>query len=91
MLTTSNNLIADQWANIVVVYNNQNATIYINGKLSGSGSGTYISGSNNLDIGHVISEYFSGSMAEIRFYNNKALSENDIKSNFNGQKARFGL
>lgn len=90
-MTTSNNLVAGQWANIVVVYDNQNAKIYINSVLSGTGSGTYISGSNNLDIGQIISENFSGSMAEIRLHNNKALSENDIKSDFNGQKARFGL
>lgn len=91
VMTTSNNIPANQWKNIVVTYNNQNASVYINGILSGTGTGTYISGNNDLRVGSIISEYFSGSMADVKFYNNKALSQEEIKASFEALRGRFGV
>jgi hypothetical protein len=80
------------WSNVVVVANRSTnmAHLYLNGSLIDSWSISAITGNlgaytSNLFIGrsHSASEYFNGSIDDVRLYN-RALSAAEIQANFNG-------
>ena len=70
-------------------------TIYKNGTLVGSYSGTNAIAPANLfvigrDLGGDTGRFFTGSVASVQMYN-RALSIGEIVSIYSGSKARFGL
>ena len=81
-LNSSQNLIVNSWNHIVVTYDNQQANIYKDGILAGSATGTYVMGLNAVRIGAAVSEYFSGKIDDVRFYNH-ALSADEVKQLYN--------
>jgi hypothetical protein len=88
--------IGNGWNNVVVIYNNKQASIYLNGNLVRTG----LTSSKRLLIGIVIGNQslpgstsyggFRGNIANISYYN-KALSAAEILQNYNAQKSRFNL
>mgnify|MGYP001617332601 CR=1 FL=1 len=72
-LDTTATLTANSWNHVEMVYNGSTKAIYINGNLSTSESTTGSMASeanNNLYIGNLVSsEYFSGSIDQVRIYN----------------------
>ena|GEM_PF-646076 len=83
-LTSSQILNINAWNQVVVTYNNQTAYIYLNGKLTGTATGTFVSGANATQIGGFDygSEKFSGVMDEYRMYN-RALSPAEVSQLYN--------
>lgn len=65
---TGGTLLIDQWNHVEVTYNNQQAYLYLNGKKVGDAIGTYVAGSNGLNIGSYVNEYFDGSIDEVKIY-----------------------
>jgi len=76
-LTSSQLFALNQWSHLVVTYDNQQAFLYLNGTQVASSTGTYIAGSNPVRIGAAVSEYFSGFLDDVRYYN-RALSAAEI-------------
>lgn len=75
----SSNLILNKWNNLVITYNNQQGSMYLNGISVASSTGTYVAGNNTLRLGdNVNNERFSGIMDDVRIYN-RALSADEIK------------
>ena len=71
-------LTLNKWNFLVVTYNNQQASMYLNGAIIASSTGTYVAGSNALQIGmNVNSEPFSGLLDDVRVYN-RALSASEV-------------
>lgn len=83
-LSGSVNLTLNQWNHLVVTYNNQQAYLYLNGAQIGSATGTYIAGSNPVLFGYIVSEYFSGLLDDVRYYN-RALSAGEVTQLYNSQ------
>jgi hypothetical protein len=91
----------NNWYYVCYVYNHPTTThrLYVNGTLVASTTGAYIgSGSNNYvilaqpDPGSPWNKgWFSGRIAIVQLYTNRALTLSDIQGNFNADKARFGL
>lgn len=77
-LTSSEPLTVDQWNYLVVTYDNQQASLYVNGARTATSTGTYVAGSNPVRIGAAVNEYFSGLLDDIRYYN-RALSAAEVK------------
>jgi hypothetical protein len=91
-------IIGNGWNNIVVVYNNKQASIYLNGNLVRTGltspkrllMGVSI-GNQTPTIGSFISYgAFRGNIGNVSYYN-RALSAAEVLQNYNAQKSRFGL
>jgi hypothetical protein len=90
--------IGNGWNNIVVVYNNKQASIYLNGNLVRTG----LTSSKRLLMGVVIGNQtttiesfisyggFRGNIGSISYYN-RALSPQEILQNYNALKSRFNL
>ena len=80
----------NSWYHVVVVYNHQNISIYINSQLDNSSTFTKIPSTNtdNIYIGNDTdgnNEYFYGKIDDI-FIFNRALNENEILDLFNDGK-----
>ena len=88
--SSSQTLVANQWAQVVATYNNQQAYIYVNGIQKGSSTGTYIAGSSNVCIGCNVSEPYSGLLSNVRFYS-RALTASEVQQSFNDLRGRYGL
>jgi len=81
-LNSSQNLALNAWNHLVITYNAQQAYIYLNGVQTGSAAGTYIAGSNPIRFGYTVSEWYSGLMDDVRYYN-RALSADEVKRLYN--------
>jgi hypothetical protein len=75
---SSTPMILNQWNHLAVTYNNQQGILYQNGNKVANATGTYIAGSNDFNIGYIVSEYFEGNLDEVRIYN-RALSPTEVK------------
>lgn len=82
-LTSPQLLALNQWNYLVVTYNNQQAVLYLNGTQVASSTGTYVAGSNSVRIGAAVSEYFSGLLDDVRYYN-RALSATEVAQLYSG-------
>jgi hypothetical protein len=60
---------ANVWYHLVVTYGNQQVSLYLNGVNVYSGSGTYLSPTQPLNIGFVGGGAFNGSVADVQVYN----------------------
>jgi hypothetical protein len=85
------------WRHVVYTFTNGHWVSYVNGGISSSGTIALtqfpaISGAwMNLGMNHPGGdEYYLGQLAAFRIYN-KILAPTDVLTNFNAQKARFGL
>jgi hypothetical protein len=70
---------ANKWYNLIVVYANQKATLYVNGANVVSGTGTYIGTSTPIpfNIGTGGGTNFYGSIADVQVYNT-SLNANQV-------------
>jgi hypothetical protein len=91
--------IGNGWNNIVVLYNNKQASIYLNGNLVRTGltspkrvlMGILIGNVTPTITGSFISYgAFRGNIGNISYYN-RALSASEILQNYNAQRSRFNL
>ncbi len=89
-MISSQSLVLNQWANVVVTFSNQQAYIYVNGLQTGSSTGTYVAGSNSVRIGTSVSEPYSGLLSNTRF-DVRALTSTEILQGFNNARGRYGL
>lgn len=95
----------NKWYYIVLVWKYSTTSsgqfLYINGELVGYQNGIVYSGSNAADGNYLFlgqqnpgadnTGMFSGQISHFHIYGNKALSDVEIKQNFNALKGRFGL
>ena len=90
------NMPIQQWHNVVLVRSSSNVnTIYLNGTsiVTGNVSNSFTSGSLHLGAAPSQSSYsghLNGKIASFTKYN-KALSEAEVKQNYNALKSRFGI
>jgi hypothetical protein len=86
--------VTGEWMCLVGVNTGSNAFIYLNGVLMATkGSALTYTSTGTMIIGRqgeLSSEYFDGSIAIIQIYN-RALSADEILTNFNAQRYRFGI
>jgi hypothetical protein len=90
--------IGNNWNNIVVVYNNKQASIYLNGNIVRTGLTStkrllmgLVIGNQTVTTGSFISYGgFRGNIGSISYYN-RVLSTSEIRQNYNAQKSRFNL
>lgn len=83
----------DQWVCVTSTYNNPALAIYKNGVMQDdeqTASGTATNLTKILTIGDRGGYGFSGDVGKISIYN-RALSEDEVLSNFNATRNRFGL
>jgi len=80
------------WYNIVGTYNGTTAKIYLNGMEVSSGNRTAGVNSVNFRIGASPrgTNYNNGNIAQVSIYN-RALTESEIRQNFNALRGRFGI
>ena len=86
-------LVINTWYHVCVTYNNGNPSIYINGILNNTTTGTIsFAGSlaTNNDIGRLGDgrQYFNGNISNIQVYN-RALSAAEVSQNYNALLSRF--
>ena len=94
------NISRNSWFQLVATWTGSTLSLYINGSLSSSASGTlgsttsgvpfFWSNSNPLGALSAVGSPFTGNQAVSRIYN-RALTASEVLQNFNAQKARFGL
>lgn len=90
---TASGVPLNTWFNMVGVYSGTAASMYINGNLvSGPTAKTWNTVATNAQIGRQTNntEYWNGSVAVALVYN-RALSDLEIKQNFNAVRGRFGV
>ena len=85
-------LLINTWYHVCVTYNNGNPSIYINGILNNTTTGTIsFAGSlaTNNDIGRLGDgrQYFNGNISNIQVYN-RALSAAEVTQNYTAQEGR---
>ena len=86
------------WTHIVGTHDapNTNSYIYINGELSATDASSIGNlGGTSIDLTVGYDDYsnryaFDGNISNVRIYN-RALSDAEIKQNFNAQRSRFGV
>lgn len=81
------------WQYIGFSYTGSSVSFFINGKLisswSGS-SGTIFGGDQRIGESNSLDRFFNGYISNTKIYN-KALSESEIKQNFNALRGRYGI
>jgi len=85
------NVQINQWSFVTCVYNQSARSVYQNGVLQGQqsiGSGTVNIG--NVQINDTTAQSFKGKIANVQVYN-RALSDSEVKQNFNALRGRFGI
>ncbi|HQF77501.1 MAG TPA: Ig-like domain-containing protein [Spirochaetota bacterium] len=85
----ASDLIADNWYHVAVSMNGANGALYINGTETGSGSftGTRQTGTNGINIGRYLSQYFKGKIDDVHIYN-YALTAAEIRSIYITEKTK---
>ena len=92
-ITSSTNVTNGNWYHCTVVYNTSGTFLYLNSVLNASNSAT---GNLNTPLGFRIGSDISGtnnwngSVSNVQIYN-RALSESEIKQNFEAYRGRFGV
>ena len=96
----SSTLVTNTWYQVVGVWSNvasNSISLYINGNLIGSNSHSFTSVKNSSDAlylgyfnGGDADESFQGKMGVFRMYK-KALSSDEVLSNYNADKSKYGL
>jgi prepilin-type N-terminal cleavage/methylation domain-containing protein len=84
-LSSSQDLTVSTWNHLVITFDNQQAYIYLNGVQTSSSTGAYVAGSNPIRLGYPVSEWFSGLLDDIRYYN-RVLSATEILNLYNDLK-----
>ena len=93
VITSSTNVTNGNWYHCTVVYNTSGTFLYLNSVLNASNSAT---GNLNTPLGFRIGSDISGtnnwngSVSNVQIYN-RALSESEIKQNFEAYRGRFGV
>ena len=87
-----NNFAADEWQNIFITRDSSNnLTVYRNAIIFGSTTTNSVTDSTYSTIGNgTSSKYFDGEIGPIQTYN-RALSAEEVLSNYNGLRGRFGV
>ena len=87
-------LILNNWQHIAISRIGNNFFLYLNAvqTSTGSNSGT-IAATHRFEIAHYGqgTNYFSGNISETRIYNNKGLSNIEIRQNFEATRGRYGI
>jgi hypothetical protein len=84
---------ANNWQQICGAFNNSTLTYYVNGNSAATATGSGFNFANsNFTIGLRIGSenYYNGKVSITRIYN-KALTEEEVQTNFNANRGRFGL
>ena len=105
--TVNNSYASGEWVNGTLVWDGSVKTIYsyLNGELQGSTTNTLVDnifeytgdpipfriGSTSVPNYQYGALPLSGDIASVKVYDNVALSEKQIKNNYNATKGRFGL
>jgi hypothetical protein len=93
IVTSSTNVTNGNWYYCTVVYNTSGTFLYLNSVLNASNSTT---GNMNTPLGFRIGSdinggnNWNGSVSNVQIYN-RALSESEIKQNFEAYRGRFGV
>jgi hypothetical protein len=92
---TNSTLSYNTWYHIVATYDGTSAKIYVNGVLDETHNttitpGTFTPGATMIGYQNYSNRYFNGDIAAVATYN-RALSAEEIKSNFNAIKGRFNI
>ena len=93
IVTSSTNVTNGNWYYCTVVYNTSGTFLYLNSVLNASNSAT---GDMNTPLGFRIGSdinggnNWNGSVSNVQIYN-RALSESEIKQNFEAYRGRFGV
>jgi len=90
---TASGVPLNTWFNMVGVYDETNASMYINGALvSGPTAKTWNTIANNAQVGRQTngSEYWNGNIAQVSIYN-RAITAAEIQQNFNALRGRYGI
>tara|TARA_A100000172_G_C2991981_1_gene93165 strand:+ start:62 stop:724 length:663 start_codon:yes stop_codon:yes gene_type:complete len=90
--SSGNNFAADEWQNIFITRDSSNnLTVYRNAIIFGSTTTNSVTDSTYSTIGNgTSSKYFDGEIGPIQTYN-RALSAEEVLSNYNGLRGRFGV
>lgn len=94
--SSSAGVINNQWNNIVATYNGSQKKIYVNGALVATQSVTGTVNQNNTGpafigiYGNFAGYPFNGKISQTKIYN-IALTDQQIKQNFNALRSRFGI
>ncbi|MFZ2189783.1 MAG: LamG-like jellyroll fold domain-containing protein [Candidatus Magasanikiibacteriota bacterium] len=89
-VTGLSSLISNNWYHIASTYDGTNFKMFVNGSLvaTSTGSATIDSNTNPLRIGGYSSNYFKGSLDDVRVYN-RALSVKEVTQLFSLGKAKM--
>lgn len=89
---------SQSWVNYICTWDgNSVITLYRNGEQisqNTSATGTLTTNTNDLYIGYRTANntsYFTGDIGSVKLYNNKALTANEVKQNFNAMRGRYGI
>ena len=94
LVETGNVITNNQWNNAAMLYDGSTLFLYLNGLFIDSTSANY-STSNSLVLARwpafdPISRFFEGNIGPVHIYN-RALSAEEVLSNYNGLRGRFGV
>ena len=91
-LKSSTNLSTDEWYHITATDNDSTVKIYINGVLDASTSSApaVLRSGHSPRIGNFGSFYFNGDISQMKIYN-KALTANEVLTNFEASRDRYGV
>ena len=86
------------WVNYVCTWDGSSVlTLYRNAEQiaqNTSATGTITSNNNDLYIGYRtadVTSYFEGDISNVKLYNNKSLTEDEVAQNFEAMRGRYGL
>ncbi|MHA3771729.1 golvesin C-terminal-like domain-containing protein [Verrucomicrobiota bacterium sgz303538] len=92
LLLQSKSLKTDVWYHVAIVYTGTSGSMYINGQLAATGSGTIVGNTNPINIGGAIggTRDFNGSIDDVRIYS-KALTGAEVAGISNADNDGDGL
>jgi len=95
--TTVSSLNTAQWNNVVCTFKSGQVNFYLNGNLTLTTTTSFTSFSPQ---GHILkigrrafstSSIFSGTIGAVQIYNNKILTADEVRQNFNALRGRYGI
>ena len=79
------------WHNVVFTFNGTTGSIYIDGVVRNTNTGSFTSSSLNNYIGRRnLAAYFNGSIGKVSAYN-RSLAAAEVLQNFNAIRGRYGI